>query len=118
MTITDIRTRVVEWRGSTVPLPPHFCTNPMDLLDVPRPPLEELSAEARRYKHQGYRAMKLRFGWGPVDGAEGMQRNADLVRTGAGAGALDRRRRAAIVRGHGLSPNRAGPGRTAPVRPN
>ncbi len=25
--------------------------------------------------------MKLRFGWGPVDGAEGMQRNLDLVRT-------------------------------------
>ena len=25
--------------------------------------------------------MKLRFGWGPVDGAEGMQQNVDLVRT-------------------------------------
>lgn len=25
--------------------------------------------------------MKLRFGWGPVDGAAGMQRNEDLVRT-------------------------------------
>ncbi len=25
--------------------------------------------------------MKLRFGWGPVDGAEGMQRNVELVRT-------------------------------------
>jgi len=25
--------------------------------------------------------MKLRFGWGPIDGAEGMQRNVDLVRT-------------------------------------
>ena len=25
--------------------------------------------------------MKLRFGWGPVDGAAGMQRNVDLVRT-------------------------------------
>ena len=25
--------------------------------------------------------MKLRFGWGPVDGAAGMQRNLDLVRT-------------------------------------
>ena len=32
MKITEIRTRVVEWRGKTVPLPPHFCTNPMDLL--------------------------------------------------------------------------------------
>ena len=25
--------------------------------------------------------MKLRFGWGPVDGARGMQRNAELVKT-------------------------------------
>ena len=35
MKITDVRTRVVEWRGRTVPLPPHFCTNPMDLLALP-----------------------------------------------------------------------------------
>ena len=33
--ITDIRTRVVEWRGPTVPPEPHFCTNPMDLLSLP-----------------------------------------------------------------------------------
>ena len=32
MKITEIRTRVVQWKGKTVPLPPHFCTNPMDLL--------------------------------------------------------------------------------------
>ena len=32
MKITSVRTRVVEWRGKTVPLAPHFCTNPMDLL--------------------------------------------------------------------------------------
>jgi L-alanine-DL-glutamate epimerase-like enolase superfamily enzyme len=30
MKITEIRTRVVQWKGPTVPLPPHFCTNPMD----------------------------------------------------------------------------------------
>ena len=30
MKITEVRARVVEWRGKTVPLPPHFCTNPMD----------------------------------------------------------------------------------------
>ncbi len=35
MRITEIRTRVVSWRGKTVPLPPHFCTNPMDLLELP-----------------------------------------------------------------------------------
>ena len=200
MKITDIRTRVVEWKGPTVPPAPHFCTNPMDLLALPsdsmasfrfhgwliievmtdsghvgignaalapriakqiidlylRPiligrdpwdvealwqhmyrntiafgrkgigmaaisavdialwdilgkasnqpvfkllggrtknkipvyasklysqPLDNLAAEARAYKEQGYRAMKLRFGWGPVDGAAGMERNLELVRT-------------------------------------
>jgi L-alanine-DL-glutamate epimerase-like enolase superfamily enzyme len=43
--------------------------------------LSELAAEARRYKELGYRAMKLRFGWGPADGASGMRRNVELVRT-------------------------------------
>jgi L-rhamnonate dehydratase len=200
MKIKDIRTRVVRWRGKTVPLPPHFCTNPMDLLELPeasmqtftfhgwlvvevltddglvgignaalapqvtkqvidlylkplligRDPwdteflwqnmyrktmafgrkgigmvaisavdialwdilgksakqpvyrllggrtkpripvyasrlysveLNELEAEAKRYKKEGYKAMKLRFGWGPTDGAAGMQRNLSLVRT-------------------------------------
>jgi L-rhamnonate dehydratase len=200
MKIKEIRTRVVRWRGKTVPLPPHFCTNPMDLLELPeasmstftfhgwlvveifadnglvgignaalapqvtkqvidlylkplligqdpwdleflwqhmyrrtmafgrkgigmaaisavdialwdilgksaRQPvyrllggrtnqripvyasrlysieLGKLAAEAKRYKKEGYKAMKLRFGWGPTDGAEGMQHNIDLVRT-------------------------------------
>jgi L-rhamnonate dehydratase len=200
MKITEIRTRVVEWKGKTVPLPPHFCTNPMDLLSLPtasmgtftfhgwliveiftddglvgignaalspqvtkqvidlylKPllmganpwdveflwqhmyrktmafgrkgigmvaisavdialwdllgksakqpvyrllggrtkeripvyasrlystPLDELASESKRYKDEGYKAMKLRFGWGPTDGAEGMQRNLALIRT-------------------------------------
>ncbi len=200
MKITEIRTRVVSWRGKTVPLPPHFCTNPMDLLELPEAsmstftfhgwlvvevftdeglvgignsalapqvtkqtidlylkpllvgqnpwdieflwqhmfrktmafgrkgigmvaisavdialwdllgkcarqpvyrllggrtklripvyasrlysvPLNDLAAEAKRYKDEGYQAMKLRFGWGPADGAAGMQRNVQLVRT-------------------------------------
>src|SRR5207245_1456747 len=202
MKITEIRTRVVQWKGKTVPLPPHFCTNPMDavapmlsaatmgtftfhswliveiftddglvgignaalspqitkhVIDLylkplligadpwdieflwqhmyrktmafgrkgiamvaisavdialwdllgksarqpvyrllggrtkPRipvyasrlysRPLPELAEEARHYKEDGYKAMKLRFGWGPVDGAAGMHRNVDLVRT-------------------------------------
>jgi len=202
MKITEIRTRVIEWRGHTVGLPPHFCTNPMDAVapmltsatmgtftfhswliveiftdnglvgignaalapratklviddhlapllighdpwdveflwqhmyrkthafgrkgigmvaisaldialwdlmgkDARQPvfrllggrtkpripvyasrlysmPLEELATEAARYKEQGFKAMKLRFGWGPVDGAAGMQRNVELVRT-------------------------------------
>jgi L-rhamnonate dehydratase len=200
MKITEIRTRVAEWRGKTVPPQPHFCTNPMDILDLPadsmgsfrfhgwlivevftdtgivgignaalsprvtkqvidlylkplllgkdpfdyeflwqhmyrqtmafgrkgiamvaisavdiaiwdilgksakqpvfkllggrtKPkipvyasrlysqPLPQLAAELALYKAQGYRAMKLRFGWGPIDGAAGMQRNVELVRT-------------------------------------
>ena len=32
MRITEVRTRVVQWEGKTAPLPPHFCTNPMDLV--------------------------------------------------------------------------------------
>ncbi|HEX4644799.1 MAG TPA: enolase C-terminal domain-like protein, partial [Verrucomicrobiae bacterium] len=44
-------------------------------------PLDQLASEARKYKDEGYQAMKLRFGWGPTDGAEGMQRNVALVRT-------------------------------------
>jgi L-rhamnonate dehydratase len=200
MKIKEIRTRIFRWRGKTTPLPPHFCTNPMDLLQVnrstmgtftfhewlivevftddglaglgnaalapavtkttidlylkplllgqdpwdieflwqhmyrktmafgrkgigmvaisaldialwdilgqatkqpvyrllggrtkPRIPvyasrlyaaeLNQLAAEAQQYKEQGYRAMKLRFGSGPTDGALGMQRNVALVRT-------------------------------------
>src|SRR5580658_3414064 len=202
MKIKEIRTRVIEWRGKTVPLPPHFCTNPMDavspmltratmgtftfhswliceiftdnglvgignaalsprvtkqVIDLYLKPLlvgqdpwdierlwqhmyrktmafgrkgigmvaisaidialwdllgksakqpvyrllggrtktripvyasrlysvelNDLGAEAERYKNDGYRAMKLRFGWGPADGAWGMQRNLELVRT-------------------------------------
>ena len=200
MKIREVRTRVFRWRGKTTSLPPHFCTNPMDLLTLPeasmgtftfhgwlvveiftdnglvgignaalapvvtkhaidlylkplligqdpwdlerlwqhmyrktmafgrkgigmvaisavdialwdilgksakqpvyrllggrtkpRIPvyasrlysveLGELAAEAKRYKQDGYGAMKLRFGWGPTDGAAGMQRNVALVRT-------------------------------------
>jgi L-rhamnonate dehydratase len=205
MKITEVRARVVQWEGETVPLPPHFCTNPLDLVafpldevafgeasmgsfafhgwllveiftdtghvglgnaalappvtktlidtylkplligadpwdieylwqqmyrrtlafgrkgvamvaisavdialwdllgkDAKQPvyrllggrtkeripvyasrlyamPLDELRAEAARYKAEGYRAMKLRFGWGPIDGAAGMQKNIELV---------------------------------------
>jgi L-alanine-DL-glutamate epimerase-like enolase superfamily enzyme len=44
-------------------------------------PLDSLAAEAAKYRDEGYTALKLRFGWGPADGAAGMQHNADLVRT-------------------------------------
>lgn len=200
MQIKEIRTRVMRWRGKTVPLPPHFCTNPMDVLDLPEASMQtftfhgwlvveiftddglvgignaalapqvtkqvidlylkplligkdpwdieflwqhmyrktmafgrrglgmvaisavdialwdilgksakqpvyrllggktkpripvyasrlysvelnDVADEAKRYKAEGYKAMKLRFGWGPTDGAAGMQRNLNLVRT-------------------------------------
>jgi L-rhamnonate dehydratase len=35
MKIREVRTRVAQWSGETTPLPPHFCTNPMDLLSLP-----------------------------------------------------------------------------------
>ncbi len=38
-------------------------------------------ANPKNIKDEGYKAMKLRFGWGPTDGAEGMQKNLALVRT-------------------------------------
>ncbi len=44
-------------------------------------PLDKLAEEAERYKKQGFRAMKLRFGYGPVEGAAGMQKNIELVQT-------------------------------------
>lgn len=43
-------------------------------------PLDELRVEAQKYKNEGYQAMKLRFGWGPMAGAAGMQKNLDLLR--------------------------------------
>jgi L-alanine-DL-glutamate epimerase-like enolase superfamily enzyme len=44
-------------------------------------PLDTLYAEAKAYAEQGFRSVKLRFGWGPKDGLAGMHRNVDLVRT-------------------------------------
>ena len=44
-------------------------------------PLDSLAAEAEAYRQQGFSMMKLRFGWGPKDGLEGIRRNLDLVRT-------------------------------------
>jgi L-alanine-DL-glutamate epimerase-like enolase superfamily enzyme len=44
-------------------------------------PLNELASESAKYVSEGYQALKMRFGWGPTDGAAGMQKNVDLVRT-------------------------------------
>lgn len=44
-------------------------------------PLDTLFEEARSYADQGFKAIKLRFGWGPKDGLEGINNNIDLVKT-------------------------------------
>lgn len=44
-------------------------------------PLDTLAKEAKEYLDQGFKAMKLRFGWGPKDGAEGMNKNIELIKT-------------------------------------
>jgi len=43
--------------------------------------LDALAVEATSYLAQGFKAMKLRFGYGPRQGPAGMRRNVDLVRT-------------------------------------
>ena len=42
-------------------------------------PLKELQKEAEIYKNQGFNMYKMRFGWGPKDGPEGMKNNIKLV---------------------------------------
>ena len=44
-------------------------------------PLDTLFAEAKSYADQGFKSIKLRFGWGPKDGLAGLRKNVDLVRT-------------------------------------
>src|SRR6516162_3005178 len=61
--------------GRTKPLIPVYASR------LYSTPLDELASEAAKYKDEGYKMMKLRFGWGPLDGAEGMRKNVDLVRT-------------------------------------
>jgi L-alanine-DL-glutamate epimerase-like enolase superfamily enzyme len=42
-------------------------------------PLDKLQKEAESYKKQGFKMYKMRFGWGPKDGPEGMKKNIQLV---------------------------------------
>ena len=44
-------------------------------------PPDDLAAEAEQYMKQGFKAMKMRFGWGPADGPDGMRKNVELVKT-------------------------------------
>ena len=42
-------------------------------------PIKNLQQEAENYKKQGFTMFKMRFGWGPKDGSEGMKKNIMLV---------------------------------------
>ncbi len=42
-------------------------------------PIKNLQQEAENYKKQGFTMFKMRFGWGPKDGSEGMKKNIQLV---------------------------------------
>ena len=42
-------------------------------------PIKELQKEADSYVQQGFNMFKMRFGWGPKDGAEGVKKNLELV---------------------------------------
>ena len=43
--------------------------------------LNLLAGEAQSYLDQGFSMMKMRFGWGPQDGVEGVRKNIALVET-------------------------------------
>jgi L-rhamnonate dehydratase len=55
---------------------PAYCSRLYALED-----LDLLAEEARLYVKQGFRVLKQRFGFSPVDGIEGINRNVALIRT-------------------------------------
>ncbi len=42
-------------------------------------PIKDLQNEAEKYKKQGFKMFKMRFGWGPKDGPKGIRKNIELV---------------------------------------
>jgi len=42
-------------------------------------PIKDLQKEAESYVKQGFKMFKMRFGWGPKDGPEGMKKNIELA---------------------------------------
>jgi len=42
-------------------------------------PIKELQKEAESYVNQGFKMFKMRFGWGPKDGPDGMKKNLELA---------------------------------------
>ena len=42
-------------------------------------PIKDLQKEAESYVKQGFKMFKMRFGWGPKDGDDGIKNNINLV---------------------------------------
>ena len=42
-------------------------------------PIKDLQIEAEKYLNEGFKMFKMRFGWGPKDGSDGIKKNIDLV---------------------------------------
>ena len=42
-------------------------------------PIKDLQIEAEKYLNEGFKMFKMRFGWGPKDGVEGIKKNIELV---------------------------------------
>ena len=42
-------------------------------------PINDLQKEADRYIKEGFKMFKMRFGWGPKDGVDGIKKNINLV---------------------------------------
>jgi len=42
-------------------------------------PIKNLQKEAEKYLKEGFKMFKMRFGWGPKDGEEGIKKNLELV---------------------------------------
>ena len=42
-------------------------------------PIKDLQIEAAKYLKEGFKMFKMRFGWGPKDGDEGIKKNLNLV---------------------------------------
>src|SRR5262249_15181432 len=51
--------------------------SPVDARRLCAMPIAEPRTEAQRYEDEGYKMMKLRLGWGPLDGAAGMRKNME-----------------------------------------
>ena len=59
MKITRVRTRVVEWHGPTVKPQPHFCTNPIDLIDPALSAVEGRADAMASFRFHGWLVVEI-----------------------------------------------------------